>query len=481
MKFLPIFLLLTFYSGTSLLFAQLPQSINYQAVVRDGETGGELQNQSVEVIFSILDGGADGSSVYEEMHNAETNEFGLINLQIGEGAMMAGAFNEIDWGSGPKWLKVEMAMGDGFEEISNSQFISVPYALHAEFAETATNVDDADADPSNELIDSLALNENVLEVYEAGSVFTIDLSDLISDADDDPTNELIEEGSFQLIDTLLVFTEGGITQEVNLAALANYGPWQVGPGTVYNTNDLIGIGTEEPEHKLHVLNEGDEDSVAVFVSGAATGGSNTGLYARASGATENRAVFGDAPGVSGTNWAGYFDRGNVKVSNRLAVGTAGTDAQLKISGTEEDLPILDAETTTGESALRVAGTGRVGVGETDPHSHFQVKGSVAGKVQFVDSGVLDVINLTEEDYMLIVNVTIGAVTVNLPPAESCAGRVYYIKRTFNLPTANTLAISPAIGDSIDGTVLPILLSSISNKESRMLVSAGSQGWFIMSE
>jgi hypothetical protein len=52
------------------------------------------------------------------------------------------------------------------------------------------NVDDADNDPSNEIITTVALNGNDLEITEAGTLISTDLSSLIDDADADPSNEI---------------------------------------------------------------------------------------------------------------------------------------------------------------------------------------------------------------------------------------------------------------------------------------------------
>ena len=50
-------------------------------------------------------------------------------------------------------------------------------------------VDDADADPTNELTTGVVLNGTDLEVTDAGGTITTDLSSLVDDADADPTNE----------------------------------------------------------------------------------------------------------------------------------------------------------------------------------------------------------------------------------------------------------------------------------------------------
>lgn len=303
------------------VIAQSPEQIHYQAVARDAESGGELINQDVLVVFKVRNAGPNGAILYQEMHEAETNAFGLVNLVIGAGDVMEGSFETINWGDGTRWLEVEMDLGEGFEAVSNTQFVSVPYALFADLAATAVDVDDDDPDPTNELID--------------------------------PENTFLD-------DTLLVITEGGITHIINLAGLANFGPWQVGSGTVFNTEANIGIGTDEP------------------------------------------------------------------------------------------------------------------------HSNLHTQGSVAGTIRVENAGLSPIL-LTESDHMLVVDVSLTPGVVVLPPAASCEGRIYYIKRFKSFNTTNTLEIAPSPGDLIDGSNFSIPLNSLTGLETRMLVSAGSAGWFVMSE
>jgi hypothetical protein len=432
------------------LSAQSPQLINYQAIARNNQTGIELVQQPIEVVFKILNGSSTGSIVYQEQHSTETNQFGLFNLQIGAGEVVSGDFSAINWGEQEKWLTVEIDLGSGLEEVSVSQLISVPYALHAQTATTAITADNVD------------------------------------DADADPTNELIEAGSFQLIDTLLIITEGGITHQVSIAALGADDDWQIGDNIVYNSNDKIGIGLDEPEHRLQVFNPGlsEADSVAVFAESENAAVNSYGIFARASGSSlENRAIFGDAPGLAGVNWAGYFNGGNVFVKNRLSLGPASPTAQFHLRGSasEPALPLALIEKSDETAALRVESDGKIAVGNDLPNSLFHVQGSVAAAVRHVS--VADGLNFTldETDFMFIAAVDGGNILLNLPPAASCPGRIYFIKRTFTNPTNNTLQIAPAIGETIDGTTFPMLLSSTSDREKRILVSAGANGWFVMSQ
>jgi hypothetical protein len=118
--------------------AQAPQSLNYQAVARNVD-GSIASAQRVSVRFSVLTGSATGTMNYQELHQALTNNFGLFTLAIGRGSAVFGSFSAIDWASGSKFLKVEIAVGGGnsYQLQGTTQLLSVPYALYAEKSGTA--------------------------------------------------------------------------------------------------------------------------------------------------------------------------------------------------------------------------------------------------------------------------------------------------------------------------------------------------------
>jgi uncharacterized protein (TIGR02145 family) len=113
-------------------YSQTVSGINYQSVLRDGN-GEILVNTEVSVLLTIRSGSPDGVSVYSEAHSLTTNAFGLINLVIGSGAVVDGIFSAIDWGGGNHFLEVAIDMNGSsdFQVIGTTQFLSVPYALHA--------------------------------------------------------------------------------------------------------------------------------------------------------------------------------------------------------------------------------------------------------------------------------------------------------------------------------------------------------------
>ena len=113
-------------------FCQVPGSINYQAVARDG-SGNTLINQLVSFRLSILQGSPSGAVVYAESHVYTSNQFGLVTLKIGGGTVLSGNFSAIDWGRDDYYLQTEMdpSGGTAYLLTGTSQFLSVPYALYS--------------------------------------------------------------------------------------------------------------------------------------------------------------------------------------------------------------------------------------------------------------------------------------------------------------------------------------------------------------
>lgn len=112
---------------SGLLYAQAPQSFNYQAVVRDGN-GLVIANTSVSLKIDILQGYALGNVVFTETHTVVTNSFGLVNIIIGSLNTVDLAL--IDWSAGPYFIKIWV----NSTEMGVYQLLSVPYALYAERA-----------------------------------------------------------------------------------------------------------------------------------------------------------------------------------------------------------------------------------------------------------------------------------------------------------------------------------------------------------
>ena len=165
-------------------FAQAPESFNYQAVARDAN-GTILSNQLVGLRISLLEGSPLGTAIYQESHSVATNDFGILTLNIGTGTLMTGNFATIEWGGDSHYIKVELDVsgGSNYVFMGTTQLVSVPYAL---YAKNAVNVDDADADPANEL-QVLTYSNDTLYLSNGNYVV---LQDDVIDADADSNNEI---------------------------------------------------------------------------------------------------------------------------------------------------------------------------------------------------------------------------------------------------------------------------------------------------
>ena len=112
--------------------AQAPELINYQAIARN-TSGAILASTTISVRYTIHDGGTGGTIQYQETQSATTNTFGLFTLHVGGGTIVTGSMTGVTWGSGNKYLQVEIdpAGGSSYVDMGAQQLVSVPYALFA--------------------------------------------------------------------------------------------------------------------------------------------------------------------------------------------------------------------------------------------------------------------------------------------------------------------------------------------------------------
>ena len=115
-----------------MLWAQSPEKMSYQSVVRDASNA-LVASQTVGMQLSILQGTASGTAVYVETQTPTTNLNGLVSLQIGSGALVSGDFTSINWSSGLYFVKTEIDLlgGNTYTITGTSQLMSVPFALYA--------------------------------------------------------------------------------------------------------------------------------------------------------------------------------------------------------------------------------------------------------------------------------------------------------------------------------------------------------------
>ena len=123
MRFLLLFICTLLGSA---LFAQAPALVPYQAVARDA-SGQALNNATINARFTLHDGAAIGSAVWQELQTVTTSALGLFTVQLGSSVSLTG----VNWANGNKFMQVEIDLGQGFVDMGTQQMLSVPYALHA--------------------------------------------------------------------------------------------------------------------------------------------------------------------------------------------------------------------------------------------------------------------------------------------------------------------------------------------------------------
>jgi hypothetical protein len=123
-------LLTVLFFGT--VFAQSPQKMSYQAVIRNSSNA-LVTSSPIGMKISVLQGSNTGTAVYAETQDATTNANGLVSLEIGSGTALTGTFATIDWADGPYFIKTETdpTGGSNYTISGTSELMSVPYALYS--------------------------------------------------------------------------------------------------------------------------------------------------------------------------------------------------------------------------------------------------------------------------------------------------------------------------------------------------------------
>ena len=163
---------------TSAVFAQAPSKMSYQAVVRDAGDA-LVTSQVVGMQLSIVQDSVSGTVVYVETQTPTSNLNGLVSLEIGSGTVVSGTFNSIDWSKGLYFIKTETDPTGGtmYTITGTSELMSVPYALHANTADSIVGgkIDSTDIAAMGFVAGS-ATTLNIGQSYQGGKIFWLDAS-----------------------------------------------------------------------------------------------------------------------------------------------------------------------------------------------------------------------------------------------------------------------------------------------------------------
>jgi len=154
-------------------FAQAPEKMSYQAVIRDAENA-LVTSQQLGMQISILQGDV---AVYEETQTPTSNTNGLVSLEIGEGTVISGSFTAIDWSADTSFIKIETdpAGGTNYTITGTSQLLSVPYALYAK-----TSSDSSAVAENSDKVSYSDTAAAAVALNTAKTVITSDQSDAIT-------------------------------------------------------------------------------------------------------------------------------------------------------------------------------------------------------------------------------------------------------------------------------------------------------------
>ena len=125
-----IYTAIVYFCFVSIVLAQVPQGINYQAIIRDAD-GNPVTTGSATVDISIT----NGSGTFSESHDVVPNQFGLVNIVIG--SVNSASFQAFDFSVVPTTISVDAAGSNlGVQALQ-----SVPYSLKAAITDSVQGVD----------------------------------------------------------------------------------------------------------------------------------------------------------------------------------------------------------------------------------------------------------------------------------------------------------------------------------------------------
>ncbi len=302
----------------TLVIAQSPEKMSYQAVVRDASNN-LVTNSGIGMRISILIGSSTGMSVYTETQTTTTNANGLVSIEIGTGTT-GDDFSAINWGAYIYFIKTETdpTGGTNYTITGTRQLLSVPYALHAKTAANtfSGNYSDLIGSPIN--VSDFFNDAGYLASFtEDDPVFGAHVANGITSTDMTNWNTAYGWGDHSTQGYLSSFTE--TDPQVGIIKTNYLSKWN-GKALISSSifdNGNVGIGTTNPTYPLTIYpgtntrglfidhnQTGTGSSYGIFVDLDRTGTGNAdavGVYSTSTnnnGVYSTRGIFGNADGTS---------------------------------------------------------------------------------------------------------------------------------------------------------------------------------------
>jgi len=149
MKKIILFSIFILCCSSTLLHAQVPGGIMFQAVARD-VNGNIASERNIHIKVNIQTDNNSNTSVYSEIFEVISSKEGIFSVVIGNGNWLSGANSiiDLDWNNNIYYLNLNVAVEpslydpswnyqDKYVDLGTSQIWSVPYSFNAE---TANNI-----------------------------------------------------------------------------------------------------------------------------------------------------------------------------------------------------------------------------------------------------------------------------------------------------------------------------------------------------
>lgn len=290
-------LTLVFFLCTLFFANAQTDGITYQAVIIDPENlelpgvdseGNYLPNTTIAIRFTIYDSG--NQIEFQEIQITETDDFGRINLLIGEAEH--DYFKEISWDGTPKDLKVEIDFeaGSNFEEMSREALTFLPYAYHRNITATGTlTVDDKTFLNGEMEVQGPTNLYSTLTVHDTNPTLLTGTLDVDGDTNlngalnvnntspTDLSGTLNVDGDASLNSDLDVLNGLTTLNDLNVNGLASFGDLNAENLTVQFSTELNGsldVTSDEQVSIVSNLGAGDDDDInnyPLLVEGAKQG------------------------------------------------------------------------------------------------------------------------------------------------------------------------------------------------------------------
>lgn len=261
-KALPLIISLLLHG---ILFGQNSQAFKYQAVARDG-SGHPIIDQDISLQIKIYTLNGGNQDDYVENHFVSTNNFGLVNIEIGNGEIVEGDFQSIDWGIGNQFIEIsiDISGGENFVFMGSSEILSVPMA---NYAARAGNV--VDTSVTNELQKLTLDHQHMLELNPEGD--QVDLSLYYNLDEIDSLGQKITQDSIYFENELEALnlaiqneTIRAISEETELYSLIDENALNILADSIYFQNLIDGINAGGNDDSLYFQTLIDNNTLKII-------------------------------------------------------------------------------------------------------------------------------------------------------------------------------------------------------------------------